>query len=78
MDPEYGRYFGTSALIMDIDEGAGDKGTGSIPRQDVATVVLACIDGASKPNVTFEIYSDKTEEVKDLTGLSSLLPDELK
>lgn len=56
----------------------GDTGMGSISRRDVATVVLACIDGASKPNVTFEIYSDKKDEVKDLSGLSSLLPDELK
>ncbi|CAM6085541.1 unnamed protein product [Calypogeia fissa] len=56
----------------------GDIGTGNIPRRDVATVVLACVDGASKPNVTFEIYSDKKDEVKDLSELSTLLPDELQ
>lgn len=56
----------------------GDKGTGSISRRDVATVVLACIDGASKPNVTFEIYSDKKDEVKDLSALATILPDELQ
>lgn len=63
---------------MGIDECAGDTGTGSITRRDVATVVVACVDGASKPNVTFEVYNDKKDEAKDLSGLAALLPDELQ
>lgn len=36
---------------------AGDKGNGTIPRRDVATVVVDCVKGLCKGDVTFEVYT---------------------
>ncbi|KAL3676387.1 hypothetical protein R1sor_026335 [Riccia sorocarpa] len=55
----------------------GDTGMGSITRQDVATVCVACINEESPPNVTFEILNDSKSPPGDLKVLSTLVPDSL-
>ncbi|XP_057816930.2 uncharacterized protein LOC131030220 isoform X2 [Cryptomeria japonica] len=64
---------GKHGLIVD----QGDKGSGMITRQDVATVAIACVDGACTPNSTFEIWNSKVEGTPDLSSLSNLLPDKM-
>ena len=56
----------------------GDQGSGSITRIDVASVVLACVEGHSTPNVTFEVFNNKNkyDPAEDLNKLYSLESDE--
>jgi hypothetical protein len=52
--------------------------SGSITRIDVASVVLACVEGHSTPNVTFEVVNNKNkyDPAEDLNKLYSLESDD--
>jgi nucleoside-diphosphate-sugar epimerase len=56
----------------------GDQGNGRVSRIDVASVVVACVEGHSTPNVSFEVYNNKNKYApeEDLKKLYSLEPDE--
>lgn len=47
----------------------GDKGTGVIPRADVARVCVAALKSAAARNRTFELYGAETPPVTDWDGL---------
>ncbi len=57
---------------------SGDQGNGRVSRIDVASVVVACVEGHSTPNVSFEVYNNKNKYApeEDLKKLYSLEPDE--
>lgn len=55
----------------------GDKCNGRITRQDVATVVVACLEGKCTPNSTFEVINGSKEGGLDIGRLSSLISDEV-
>ncbi|KAI5059402.1 hypothetical protein GOP47_0025721 [Adiantum capillus-veneris] len=62
------------AKVILVDQ--GDKCSGMITREDVATVVLACVEGKCTPNSTFEIVNgDKEGGLVDPESLSRLVPD---
>eukprot|EP00246_Nothoceros_aenigmaticus_P004830 TRINITY_DN16545_c0_g1_i1.p1 TRINITY_DN16545_c0_g1~~TRINITY_DN16545_c0_g1_i1.p1 ORF type:complete len:244 (-),score=45.21 TRINITY_DN16545_c0_g1_i1:102-833(-) len=53
----------------------GDDGYGTIPRSDVARVVVACAQGLCRSNVTFEIYSHKEDAPQDDLSFEQLVAD---
>ncbi len=57
---------------------SGDLGNGSVSRVDVASVVVACIECHSTPNISFEVYNKKNKYAPEegLKKLYSLEPDE--
>ncbi|KAI5082132.1 hypothetical protein GOP47_0001875 [Adiantum capillus-veneris] len=54
----------------------GDKGSGFITREDVATVVMACIEGKCAANSTFEIINGDKDGGLDAASLASLVSDQ--
>jgi hypothetical protein len=57
---------------------SGDLGNGSVSWVDVASVVVACIEGHSTPNISFEVYNNKNkyapeEGLKKLYSLGTAL-----
>lgn len=57
---------------------SGDLGNESVSWDDVPSVVVACIEGHSTPNISFEVYNNKNKYApeEDLKKLHSLEPDE--
>jgi len=57
---------------------SGDLGNGSVSWVDVASVVVACIEGHSNPNISFEVYNNKNKYAPEegLKKLYSLEADE--
>eukprot|EP00252_Welwitschia_mirabilis_P013161 TRINITY_DN29063_c0_g1_i1.p1 TRINITY_DN29063_c0_g1~~TRINITY_DN29063_c0_g1_i1.p1 ORF type:complete len:247 (+),score=50.72 TRINITY_DN29063_c0_g1_i1:180-920(+) len=64
---------GQHCLVID----QGDKGSGMISREDVARVVLECVNGRCTSNCSFEIWSSKEAGPTDFSKLSQLVPDKL-
>lgn len=62
---------GTKEILVD----QGDKCSGMITREDVATVVLACVEGKCTPNSTFEVVNGDKDGGLDFESLSRLVPD---
>jgi hypothetical protein len=46
-----------------------------ITREDVGTVVVACVEGKCSPNSTFEVINGPKEGGLDIDRLSELTPD---
>jgi len=67
------REGGKSGIVVD----QGDKGSGWMPRVDVAHVALACVNGACTPDSTFEIWNSKEKGTPDLSKLLQLVPDKM-
>lgn len=63
---------GKQQIVVD----QGDKISGMITRQDVATVLMACIEGKCTPNSTFEIVNSKNDGNLDVSSLCNLIPDQ--
>ncbi|MCO5575085.1 hypothetical protein L7F22_028882 [Adiantum nelumboides] len=64
---------GTKQILVD----QGDKCSGMITREDVATVVVACVEGKAAPNSTFEAVNGDKEGGLDLERLATLVPDQV-
>ncbi|KAG0622491.1 hypothetical protein M758_3G100700 [Ceratodon purpureus] len=65
---------GLNGLVIE----QGDHGNGSICRIDVASIVVACVEGHCAPNVSFEVFNSKQKyaPAEDLNKLYSLEADE--
>lgn len=73
-----GRLTNNLGGLLGLTIEQGDQGNGSISRIDVSAIAVACVEGHSTPNVTFEVFNNRNKfaPAEDLNKLYSLEPDE--